>query len=115
MERWLKELINSGIDTDKIANRQFAEVIKLIGAEAAIILYDDFHGTGFYIGTEYRRDLELQYLRKFSAGKTVNELARILKISKSKVSDLMNETPEEPGKKTNREYIPMFPDYKEKE
>lgn len=109
MERWINELLAEGIDVKKITDKKFAETVELIGLDAAVKLFRDFHGTGFYVGTGYLRDLEMEYLRKFSDGKTVEELARVLKVSRSKISAMMNETPET-AKQKSAEHIPMFPE-----
>jgi len=120
MRKWMRELCEAGVDVDKIANKTFADVIKVIGVEAAIELFCDFHGTGIYVGTEYRRDLERQYLQKLSLGKTERELARKLELSAATINRLMNETVlTSKEEKRDNGYIPMFPelerDYPEEE
>jgi len=114
MEKWLIELNESGIDLDKLSQRDFADAIKIIGFEAAYKLFEGFHGVDIYVGSAYRRDLMKQYLRKFSFGKTEKQLAMALRTTKSNINRLLNESPileeEKKKKKKNNGYIPMFPE-----
>ena len=107
----MRELLDVGIDLDKIGDRTFREVADIIGIEAAIELFGEYRGAGLYCSKAYIRDLEYQYLQKLSTGKTERQLARILDIPKSTINRLMNEVPGTAAYKKYKEtYIPMFPE-----
>jgi hypothetical protein len=111
MEKWLEELVKEDVKIKNIRSVPFNRIANVIGVEATIRMFREMHGDFVAVGSQYLTDLQREYCRIFSLGKTERELASILRVTPTQINKLMNSTPET----KSDVYIPMFPDYKEKE
>jgi len=106
---WLEELAKTYSQPSEIPVEDIRELAHVVGIKAALKVYKHFDGIPQFFPKKNLIEMEKEYIRRCSLGKSDVQVARKLNRTLRHIQDVMSKPSKPSG------YIPMFPELENEE